>query len=205
MTVANLIPFPGKPPAKFGFKRVQKHKRKRFDPNQLDLFSTPSGKILHLPRTIGRFEEALLLDERDDPKAADAYWTAISEGDGVADAYCNLGILESQQGRTAKAFDCFTKSLKTDPRHFETHYNLANQYFETADLGLARVHYEIAVEIHPGFPNTHFNVGLVYALNEEFGRAIEAFTKYRDLAPREEIDRVVALLSGLKQTLATQG
>ncbi len=203
--MANVIAFPGKPPAKFGFKRVKKRKRKRFDPDQLDLFSTSSGNVLELPRTIGRFEEALLLDERGDPKAADAYLTAISEGDCVADAFCNLGILESQQGRTAKAFDCFTKSLKANPRHFETHYNLANQYFETGDLALARVHYEIAAEIHPGYPNTQFNLGLVHALNEEFGRAVEAFTRYRDMAPKEEIDKVVDLLSGLKQTLATQG
>ncbi len=203
--MANVIVFPGKPPTKFGFKRVQKRTRKRFDPNQLDLFSTPSGNVLHLPKTIGRFEEALLLDERGDPKAVDAYWTAISQGDCVDDAYCNLGILESQQGRTAKAFDCFTKSLKADPRHFETHYNLANQYFETGDLVLARVHYEIAAEIQPGYPNTQFNLGLVHALDGEFGRAVEAFTRYRDMAPKKEIDKVVDLLSGLKQTLATQG
>lgn len=204
--MANVIPFPGPPPAKFGFQRAERRTRKRFDPDQLDLFSSgASGKVLRFPRRIGRFEEALLLDEREHPKAADAYRTAISEGDRVADAYCNLGILESRKGRTAKAFDCFTKSLKTDPRHFETHYNLANQYFETGDLALARVHYEIAGEIDPGFSNTHFNLGLVHALNEAYDLAIDAFTSYRDTAPEDEVDKVVELLGELKRTLATRG
>ena len=80
----------------------------------------------------------MLLDEREDRRAADSYRRAIAEGDCPADAYCNLGIIESKAGRMAKAFDCFTKSLEHDPRHFESHYNLGNLYFEEDNLRLAQ-------------------------------------------------------------------
>lgn len=83
-----------------------------------------------------------------------------------ADAYCNLGIMETRAGRTARAFDCFTKSLAHDPRHFEAHYNLGNLYFEEDTLRLARLHYELAAEIDPNSPNLHFNLGLVLTLLE---------------------------------------
>ena len=168
--MGNILQFPAEPPSKFGFERVKKRKKTESDRlDQLNLFTpASSGQVLHLPRNVNPFEEALLLDEHGDRRAGESYLRAISEGDCVADAYCNLGILESQAGRTAKAFDCFTKSLEHDPRHLESHYNLANLYFEVGDLRLARMHYEMAPELDPSFPNIYFNLGLVLAMDKDY-------------------------------------
>ena len=68
-----------------------------------------------------------MCDERGDGQAAELYARAIENHDCVADAFCNLGILESKKGSTAKAFDCFTTSLKHDPRHSEAHYPTARE------------------------------------------------------------------------------
>ena len=155
-----------------------------------------------MPTNISPFEEALLLDERGDCRAANAYGRAIAEGDLVADAYCNLGIMESKAGRMAKAFDCFTKSLEHNPRHFESHYNLGNLYFEGDNLRLARMHYELAAEINPTFPNLYFNLGLVLALLGEHNAAIEAFVHFQNLAPPEERKNADDLISGLWRSLA---
>ena len=100
------------------------------------------------------------MDERHDDRAEELYRRAIAEGDLVADAYCNLGIIASQAGRIAKAFDCFTKSLEHHSRHFESHYNLGNLYLEGDNLRLAKMHYELAAKINPTFPNLYFNLGL---------------------------------------------
>jgi tetratricopeptide (TPR) repeat protein len=120
----------------------------------------------------------------------------------MADAYCNLGIIESKTGRTAKAFDCFTKSLEHDPRHFESHYNLGNLYFEEDNLRLARMHYALAAEINPTFPNLFFNLGLVLALLDEKKGAVDAFLNFQRLAPPEERGNADGLISGLKRSLA---
>ncbi|HAM52593.1 MAG TPA: hypothetical protein DCP92_18545 [Nitrospiraceae bacterium] len=201
--MGKILQFPLRPPSKFGFERVKKRKKGNVD--QLNLFSARLGQIRRIPTNRSSFDEALLLDERDDSRAEEAYRKAISEGDLVADAYCNLGIIESKAGRTAKAFDCFTKSLERDPRHFESHYNLGNLYFETDNLCLARLHYELAAEINPTFPNLYFNLGLVLALLEEKKAAIDAFVKYQLLAPHEEGGKAEDLINGLKKSLAMPG
>src|SRR2546427_3169692 len=58
---------------------------------QMSLFRPQSGQ---LARLLTPFEEALLLHERGDMKAAEFYAEAITEGDNVAEAYCNLGIID---------------------------------------------------------------------------------------------------------------
>lgn len=167
---------------------------------RIDLISVPSGsfaRIVSLSSRVSSFEEALLLDERGSDKAAEFYWTAISEGDCVPDAYCNLGILASKAGKTDKAFDCFTKALKHDPRHLESHYNLANLYFDIENFRLARQHYEIAAEIEPDFPDTYFNLALVLALNEDLKAAVKALDKYKKLVPENEGSKADELLTSL--------
>src|SRR5262250_2665834 len=136
--MGDIIKFEGQA-SKFGFKRVRKKKAAE-SPDQLQLFARRTAQILDLSLELGRFEQALLFDERGDARAAELYRKAIEEGDCVADAHCNLGILESQKGNTVKAFDCFTTSLKCNPRHSEAHYNLGNLYFDVNDFRLAQVH-----------------------------------------------------------------
>jgi tetratricopeptide (TPR) repeat protein len=204
--MGKVLEFSPKPPAKFGFERVRKKKKELPEKKgQLNLFSSSAAQVLKLPSNISPFEEALLLDERGDARAEAAYHEAIEQGDGVADAYCNLGIIESQQGRTAKAFDCFTRSLEHDPRHFESHYNLGNLYFDAGDLRLAKMHFELAAEVEPSFPNLYFNLGLVHALNQDFPAAITSLRKYKELAGSEEGEKADELLTTLQQSVGRSG
>ena len=188
--------------SKFGYKRVSKRARAADDPNQLHLFAAPTAQILPFTPDLGRFEQALLFDDRGDLRAAELYRKAIEEQDCVADAYCNLGIIESQNGNRPKAFDCFTTTLKHDPRHAEAHYNLGNLYFEANDYRLAQVHYEIAAEVEPAFANVYFNLALVLAINNDLAAAIDTLTKYQQLAPQDEGRHADELLHNLKQSLA---
>ena len=147
------------------------------------------------------FEEALLLDEQGSPQAKAWYQKAIQANDSVADAYCNLGILESESKNYPLAVDCFTRSLKEAPRHFEAHYNLANLYAEIGNFALAKVHYGIAIEIDPDFPNSHFNLGLILAMDREMENAILSLMRYRRLALPEEQSQADELISTLTRTL----
>jgi Flp pilus assembly protein TadD len=203
MFMGKVLQFSPKPPQKFGFERVKK--RKRGGPvqrDQLNLFASRGAQVLRLPTDIAPFEEALLLDERGDSRAEEAYRKAIAGGDSVADAYCNLGILESKAGNVPSAFDCFTRSLEHDPRHFESHYNLGNLYFEEGDLRLARMHYELAAEVEPTFSNLYFNLALVHALNDDYPDAVAALSKHKELAPKDEGAKADELLENLKRSLS---
>ena len=92
--------------------------------------------------------------------------------------------------------------MRHDPRHFESHFNLANLYFECGDLRLARLHYEFAAEIEPNFPNLYFNLGLVHAVNGEIEEAIAALRKAKEKAPEEENSKVDEFLASLLKVSA---
>ena len=198
--MGQILKFPV-PPSKFGYKRVRKRAQAAENPGQLHLFAKPAAQILNFTTGLSRFEQALMLDERGDLKAAELYRKAIEEHDCVADAYCNLGIIESQKGNMTKAFDCFTTSLKHDSRHFEAHYNLGNLYFDVNDFRLAQIHYEMAGELDPSFPNVYFNLSLVQAINNDLGAAITALSKYQELVSEEEGRIAEELLQNLKKSL----
>ena len=199
--MAQILKFPVQA-SKLGFKRVRKRAAAALNPDQLDLFPGPGAQILSFTSALPPFEQALLLDERGDVKAAELYARAIEEHDCVADAHCNLGIIESQKGNTAKAFDRFTASLTEDPRHAESHYNLGNLYFELNDLRLAQVHYEMAIEVQPSFPNVYFNLALVQATNKELAAAVSSLTRYQELVSEAEGRIAGELLENLKKSLA---
>jgi tetratricopeptide (TPR) repeat protein len=191
------------PATGFGHKRVRKRKKKSpEDYGQLTIFDTdvPSGKVVRL-NAGSSFEEALTLDESGDTDAArEAYKSAIRKGDRSADAYCNLGIIESRNN-SIQAIDCFTRSLRASPRHFQAHYNLANLYSEKKNYDLAKLHYEIAIEIAADFPNAHYNLGLVLALLKDYQGAIDALTTYRKLAPADDLGKTNDLINSLTRSI----
>ena len=187
--------------SKFGYKRARKQKRNAENPDQLQFLFDASCKILSFFPDTNFFEQALIFDERDDARAAEFYRIAIEEGVCVADACCNLGIIESRNGNTSKAFDCFTTSLKHNPRHLEAHYNLGNLYFDVNDFRLAQVHYEMAVEVDPTFSKIYFNLALVQAINNDHAAAAATLVKYEQLVPEEEARHADELLQSLRKSL----
>lgn len=206
--MVKILRFPDQVSAKYDFKRAKRSRgRKKVDLEdygQLNLFNGGETQIFRLPSNLSPFEEALMFDEQGDERAKDTYLKAISEGDCIADAYCNLGILESRNGNTTQAFDCFTRSLKEDSRHFESHFNLGNLYFDSGDFKLSRLHYEIASQIYPTYANVYFNLGLVLALSEEYKLSIEALNNYKSLVSEKESKKADELLETLEKSLIGQ-
>lgn len=165
---------------------------------QLNLFRLPEGG--KLSRLLTPFEEALLLHEQRDPKAAELYQEAINDGDNVAEAYCNLGIIYGELGNPGKALDSFTLALKHEPRHVEAHYNLGNLYYDAGNYPLARLHYEGAAQIESGFSLVYFNLALVHHKLNDLHAALVALERYKQLAPDdEEIEAVDQLLKAMQE------
>ena len=169
---------------------------------QLNLFRVETPRIARL---LTPFEEALLLHEQGDPAAAEHYLEAIKEGDNVAEAYCNLGIINLERGQIPNALDNFTLSLKNDPRHVEAHYNLANLYYDAGDLHLAKLHYEAAAHIEPSFSLVYFNLSLVYHKLGDLNAASTTLEKYLQLEPEDEdLEVLNRLLKAMKNHKPSQ-
>lgn len=208
----NVIRFPVEAVKRFGFKRADHKTDTRTDKmeleGQLSLFvgapeaddAPDEAVVVPLPLQLSPFEEALLLDNSGDDRAENIYLKAIENDDRAADAWCNLGVLRSIAGDHDTAFDCFAQSIAMDPHHSESHYNIANLYFEIGDLRVARTHYEIALDTYPDFSNAWFNYGLVTALSEEYQTAFDALTRYKELTPEADTDGIADELLGYIQT-----
>jgi tetratricopeptide (TPR) repeat protein len=201
--MAKVIQLFEEPGSKMGYKKASKSKSKNGNEGQLTLFSQ-DALVIKLPFRYKTFDQALFLDEHRDPFAKEAYHKAIEEGDCVADSYCNLGILYSEQGEWEEAYDCFSKALINDPRHYEAHFNLGNLYFDKNDYRLARLHFEMANIIEPGFANSYFNLGLLYASVGDIENACTSFKKYIKLVPEEEASKAVEFMNNMKKTLPQQ-
>ncbi len=186
--MTKVVQFPVSPPAKLGHRKVRKRKRKNLeDYGQLNLFAQQeNAKVVELPKSQSFFEEATSLDEQGSADAERYYLLAIEQGESIEDAYCNLGILKSGQGDTAKAIDYLTKCLEKNPRHFEAHYNLGNVYSDIGNLALAKVHYELSAQIEPTYPNSFYNLGLVLISMKHYQEAIQCINKFVELAPSDE-------------------
>jgi hypothetical protein len=78
--------------SKFGYKRVRKRAKAAENPNQLNQFPQPAAQILDFGSELSRFEQALMLDERGEPKTAELYKQAIEEQDCVAGAIAILAL-----------------------------------------------------------------------------------------------------------------
>ncbi len=208
--MAKILRFPGAPPpggepsgrpSTLGLTRVRR-RRRGGSRDQMDLFAgrPPSTEVRPFPRAAGAsFEQALAFDEAGDQRAARAgYLACIEAGESAADAWCNLGILEFTSGDSREAFDCFRQALKEDPRHWESHYNLGNLFFEEEQHDSARLHWELAAGIEPGFPNVHYNLGLVLGLQEEYAGAVSAVERFCGLAPEAEAEAAAELLRTLR-------
>jgi Flp pilus assembly protein TadD len=66
------------------------------------------------------------------------------------------------------------------------------------------MHYEMAVEVDPSFPNVYFNLALVQAINNDLMAAVNALTRYQDLVSAEDAQNADELLLNLRKTLAAK-
>jgi len=165
---------------------------------QRNLFSESEGRLIQLPVRISPFEEALILHEQGDPRAVEMYAQSIREEECIADAFCNLGILDYEAKNIPGAFNNFTGALRHDPRHFEAHFNLAHLYFEEGDVRLARLHYELSAVIEPGSASVHFNLGMVNAIEGKIPEAVSLLNKAKEFATEEELAQIEEILLGLQ-------
>jgi tetratricopeptide (TPR) repeat protein len=198
--MAKVIQLYREPGAKIGFTRASKKRTKNGIEGQLTLFNS-EAPVIKLPFRYKTFDQALFLDEHNDPFAKEAYRKAIEAGDNIADSYCNLGILYSEHDEWEEAFDCFSRAIINDPRHHESHFNIANLYFDKNDFRLAKLHYEMANIIDPFFANSYFNLGLLYATIGDFDKSLECFEKYITLVPADEANKAAEFIESLKKSM----
>ncbi len=163
---------------------------------QLSLFSGSIAKIVRMEAGLSPFDAALLMDRTGRAEARSAYLHAVEREDRVADAYCNLGILEAAAGAYDDAIECFSKSLAVASNHFEAHYNLGCLYLDLEMFAPARVHLGVAASGMPESAELQFNLAVALAGVGRFEASAVALRQFRSLSPAGDQDPSAGKLLG---------
>ena len=193
--MAKIIPYQKQRFQPIDYKRADETVGFTF--GQLNLFDQSKEDGNTLPLTENIFDLALKLDLHNDPSAERYYLRAIEKNENIAHALCNLGVIAAHKQNMIDAIDFFTKALVEDPRHCESHFNLANVYFEAANYPLAILHYQLVTRVAPWFADVYFNLGLAYLEMEKLKSAKDSFSQYKALLPEKNSDQIDTLLLSL--------
>ena len=93
--------------------------------------------------------------------------------DTLPDAWNNLGVIATREGRVEESIPCFLEALRLNPRHLLSLDNLGNAYRSQKRWEDARKVLERAVEVAPEDPEANYSLGMVFAQGGENDKAYE--------------------------------
>jgi len=147
----------------------------------------------YLEQAVMSFQQAL----RDDPSSAEALYgigsvylnqnknAAAREAfqravklpanypDTLPDAWNNLGVIATREGRVDDSIQCFREALRLNPRHLLSLDNLGNAYRLQRLWDEARKVLERALEVAPQDPEANYSLGMVFAQTDDNAKAYE--------------------------------
>ena len=152
-------------------------------------------------------EASFLLALRDDPESAEAHYglgsvylkqekidearasfeRAVKHNASYPDtrpnAWNNLGLLATREGRTGDAVGYFQEALRLNPDHFIALENLGNAYRQQKRWEEARQALERAMAIKPEDPEANYSLAMVFAQTDETERAYEYLRRALKVRP----------------------
>jgi tetratricopeptide (TPR) repeat protein/peroxiredoxin len=93
--------------------------------------------------------------------------------DTLADAWNNLGLLDTREGRTEEAIGCFQEALRASPDHLIALNNLGNAYRLQKEWDKARRTFQRSLRVSSGDPDANYGLGMVFAQADDPDRAYE--------------------------------
>jgi tetratricopeptide (TPR) repeat protein len=103
--------------------------------------------------------------------------------DTLPNAWNNLGLLATREGRTAEAIPYFQEALRLSPDHLIALDNLGNAYRQQQQWDQARKVLERAVAVGPEDPEANYSLGMVFAQMDDSDRAYEYLRRALKLRP----------------------
>jgi tetratricopeptide (TPR) repeat protein len=93
--------------------------------------------------------------------------------DTLANAWNNLGLLATREGRTEEAVRCFQEALRLSPDHVIALSNLGNAYRLQKNWEAARQTFERALEVSPSDPDANYGLAMVFAQADDSPRTYQ--------------------------------
>jgi tetratricopeptide (TPR) repeat protein/predicted Ser/Thr protein kinase len=119
--------------------------------------------------------------------AIDEYGKALALDPNYGSALNGLGYTYADMGNYEKAIEYFEKYASVSPGDANPLDSLAEMYFQIGQLDSSIEKYEAAVKAKPDFFEAYWRVAYVYALKEEYQKAIDWIEQLVDRAPSSGI------------------
>jgi len=103
--------------------------------------------------------------------------------DTAPNAWNNLGLLATREGRMAEATQYFQEALRLSPNHFIALENLGNAYRQQGNWDEARKALSNAVAVKPDDPEANYNLGMVFAQLDHTDEAHDYLQRALKLRP----------------------
>lgn len=103
--------------------------------------------------------------------------------DTLPNAWNNLGLLATREGRTGDAIGYFQEALRVSPDYWIALQNLGNAYRVARRWEDARTVLERAVAARPGEPESSYSLAMVFAQTGDTARAYECLQRALALRP----------------------
>ena len=103
--------------------------------------------------------------------------------DTLPNAWNNLGILSTREGRMDEAVDYFQRALQLSPDHQIALDNLGSAYRQTKRWDEARQTYDRALRANPTDAEANYGLGMVFAQNDDTARAEDYLRRALKLRP----------------------
>ncbi len=103
--------------------------------------------------------------------------------DTVPNAWNNLGLIATREGRTGDAVGHFQEALRVSPDYWIALENLGNAYRQQKRWDDARATLERAAAARPKDAEANYSLAMVYAQTDDTGRAYEYLQKALTLRP----------------------
>ncbi len=97
--------------------------------------------------------------------------------DTLANAWNNLGLLATREGRTDDAIRCFKEALRSSPDHLIALDNLGNAYRLQKNWDDARRTFDRGLQVNPSDPEANYGLAMVFAQADDSVRAYEYLQK----------------------------
>ena len=101
----------------------------------------------------------------------------------LPNAWNNLGLLATREGRMAEAVQYFQEALRVSPDHAVALQNLGNAYRQQKRWGEARATLQRAVEVAPDDPEANYSLGMVFAQLDDSENAAQYLKRALQLRP----------------------
>ena len=103
--------------------------------------------------------------------------------DTLTNAWNNLGLLATREGKTAEAIPYFQAALRLNPDHLVALENLGNAYRQQKNWDEGRKVLERALQVSPEDPEANYSLGMVFAQTDDNERAYEYLQKALKFRP----------------------